>query len=259
MSSNDHFSASGRNRDRAAPPTRVLLSIHNPAYRTGVRTLLDKFAGLDVVGAVGSSRELRQEWQRTRADVVLADPICDSISELLSDLAGFTGADGRIPAVLLVPEQVSDEALLAAAAARVGGLVTKNDPIETVARAVVAVHAGQTWVGSTIGGRLLALVSDHRAGVSAYTGDELTPREREVLEQLAEGRSNSEIAETLVVTVRTVKHHVSNVLAKLGARDRAHAVAIVLRGAPGAGPGTGRDRLAVQGRQRLDPRRPVAR
>lgn len=94
--------------------------------------------------------------------------------------------------------------------------------------AIVAAYRGHTWLSSVVGGRLLFLLRGQpgQAGLSSWDGSGLTRRERQVLDRIAEGMSNAEIAETLVVTVRTVKYHVSNVLSKLGARDRAHAVAI---------------------------------
>jgi DNA-binding CsgD family transcriptional regulator len=90
------------------------------------------------------------------------------------------------------------------------------------------VHAGRPWFDSSVARRLLRLIADWRqgGGWSAFKDDPFIPREREVVECLAEGMSNIEIASRMPMAQRTVKYHVSHGLAKLGARDGAHAVAL---------------------------------
>jgi DNA-binding NarL/FixJ family response regulator len=211
----------------------VILGIRNQASRTGARILLDTSPAIDVTAAADTSTTLVHQWCATRPDVIVADcSLRESVQELLVDLARCTRRDELAPTVLLAPDGITDEELLAAVAAGVAGIVLRDDPIEDVVRAIVTAHQGGTWVNTAIGGQLLALIRERQSwpAPGVTRGDTvLTEREWEVLERIAEGMSNSEIAEKLVVTVRTVKHHVSNVLSKLGARDRAHAIALVSR------------------------------
>lgn len=214
-------------------PVSVILGIRNQASRIGVRILLDTSPAIDVTATADTSTTLVHEWCATRPDVIVADcGLRESLPDLLADLARCTRRDALAPIVLLAPDGITDDELLAAVAAGVSGIVLRDDPVEDVVQAIVTTHHGDTWVNASIGGRLLALIRERPswpvAGVTR-DGVVLTEREWEVLERIAEGMSNSEIAEKLVVTVRTVKHHVSNVLSKLGARDRAHAIALVSR------------------------------
>lgn len=136
------------------------------------------------------------------------------------------------PVILLVTSDIGDEALLVAVASGVRAIVFHDHSLDDLNAAVAAVCDGKSWVSSTTGGRLMSLMAASRLAEPVQCDvASLTRREREVLRCMADGQSNSEIAALLFVTVRTVKHHVSNVLAKLGARDRAHAVSLALRSA----------------------------
>lgn len=202
--------------------TRVLVDIDNAVVNAGIELLLGDFPQLEVV-----------QWE---ADVVVVNGLRQR---------------RLIPAsaVLLAPPAPTDELLHAAATTGVRAIVTADEPVETVVQAIRAVHVGCGWTSGPIGGRLLTLCA-RPAGTPDHALPRcgLTPREQQVLERVADGMSNTEIAAGLVVTVRTVKHHVSNVLLKLGARDRAHAVALAYRfniTKPAAAPNGSLDRTAA--------------
>jgi DNA-binding NarL/FixJ family response regulator len=120
---------------------------------------------------------------------------------------------------------VTDAELSGLGHADVGGVVLRPALAWELVTAIVSVGAGSRWVSPAVGARLLRRLPPSLRELPAS----LTARERQVLEHIANGLSNSEIAENLTITVRTVKHHVTNVLMKLGARDRAHAVAMAQR------------------------------
>lgn len=182
------------------PTTRVLIDIDNAVLRVGIEAVLRDHEHL-VMALTGD------------ADVVLRQQL------------GRAAAPART--VLLAPPAPADDLLCAAAAAGVGAIVAADEPIAGLVEAIRSVHAGHGWTSSDIGGRLLELC--RRQPVPPPARGDLTPREEQVLARIADGESNQEIAVRLVVTVRTVKHHVSNLLMKLGARDRAHAVALAYR------------------------------
>jgi two-component system, NarL family, response regulator DesR len=177
--------------------TRILIDIDNPLLRAGIEAILRGQAQLETSGPGD-------------ADVILRHQV--------------RGRAAPARTVLLAPPAPSDELLSAAAAAGVGAIVAADEPIAGLVKAIRSVHAGHGWTSSDIGGRLLGLCG--RQPVPPPRCDDLTPREQQVLDHIADGESNQEIATRLTVTIRTVKHHVSNLLIKLGARDRAHAVAL---------------------------------
>ncbi|MET8977480.1 response regulator transcription factor [Streptomyces sp. NPDC004539] len=125
-------------------------------------------------------------------------------------------------AVLITHACVTDSELGELGRAGVAGLVLRPTLGTDLLSAVVTVGGGGRWVSPAVGARLLRRLPL----TSPAFPTTLTGRERQVLEHIAVGASNAEIAEGLGITVRTVKHHVTNLLGKLGARDRAHAVAM---------------------------------
>lgn len=141
-----------------------------------------------------------------------------------------SGLAGRQPVrgvVLLVTGDAPDDDLLAAAIRRgARGIVTPDAPVERIASAVSTVSSGGAYIAPPLAGRVLDALSDAgSAALPAYAATVLTPREQEVLDLLGRGKSNADIADKLVLSVSTVKHHVSSVLRKLGLRSRVEAVA----------------------------------
>ncbi|MEV4143565.1 response regulator transcription factor [Amycolatopsis sp. NPDC049691] len=123
--------------------------------------------------------------------------------------------------VLVLPATATRDEVSALGRTGIGGFIDAESLFTELVPAVLSVGRGLRWVSPVIGARLLQ-------GPPPQLPP-LTGRECQVLDHIAEGHSNVEIAESLVISVRTVKHHVTNVLMKLGARDRAHAVALALR------------------------------
>jgi len=157
-------------------------------------------------------------------DVVLTDvPITDFASDRSPEARELMART-----VFLVGDKPDDDVLLSAAKHGVGAIASKNESFDGILRAILEVNGGRRWVGPALGGQLLRLsVGEHAK--AEPSGVLLSRRERQVLALVAAGRSNHQIAGDLVVAVRTVKYHLSNALSKLGARNRAHAVAIAIK------------------------------
>jgi DNA-binding NarL/FixJ family response regulator len=201
---------------------RVLIADDQPLMRSGFRAVLEA-SGIDVAGEAGDGLAAVAMARRLDPDVVLMDirmPELDGIE-----------ATRRLPnhRVLIITTFGLDDYIVEALRAGASGFVLKDVPAAELVRAVRVVGAGDALLSPAVTRRLLDRVARRLPTPIALQPDsleELTGREREVLELLARGLSNAEIAETLVVGQATVKTHVSKVLMKLGLRDRAQAVVL---------------------------------
>lgn len=202
---------------------RVLLVDDQAMIRAGFKLLIDNQPDLEVVGEAETGLEALTLAAEVAADVILMDvqmPDMDGI-QATTELVD-RGVDARI---LIVTTFQRDDYLFDALRAGASGFLLKTAPPEELVQAVRVVAEGRSLLDPTVTGRVI----DSFAGAGPKVArsdrlDELTDREREVLEQVAQGLSNAEIAETLIVGEATVKTHVSNVLSKLGLRDRVQAV-----------------------------------
>ena len=204
--------------------TSVLVADDQELVRTGLCTILER-SGLDVLGEAADGRAAVREARRLRPDVVLMDvrmPVLDGIAATRELVAGRP--EGH-PRVLVLTTFDLDEYVFEALRAGASGFLLKDAPPERLVAAVHAVRDGEALLAPQITRRLV-----ERFALPARPAppglDELTAREREVLALVARGLSNAEIAERLVLTLPTVKTHVSRVLMKLGLRDRVQAVVL---------------------------------
>jgi DNA-binding NarL/FixJ family response regulator len=212
-----------------APPVTVLVVDDDALMRAGLRGVLSSDDGIAVVGEAGDGGEAVTRAAELRPDVVLMDvrmPGVDGISATREVLA----ASGDVRVLILTTFEQDDYVFGALRAGASGFLLKRARPEELLA-AVHAVAAGDSLlspsVTRTVIDRLARTAADDGASVDAGAPaalDELTPREREVLDLLARGLSNAEIAAALVIEESTVKTHVKRVLTKLRLRDRVQAV-----------------------------------
>jgi len=199
---------------------RVLVVDDHPVVRQGLRTFLDLQDDITVVGESADGESCVDDAERLRPDVVLLDlrmPGADGVAALrgLRDRAN--------PArVLVITSFTEPTAVLPAVRAGAAGYVYKDIDPPALAAAIRSVHAGHVLLHPDVA-RLLA-AGDTRPGPA-----QLTARERDVLAEVARGRSNREIARALSLSEKTVKTHVSSILGKLGVQDRTQAALHAVR------------------------------
>jgi DNA-binding NarL/FixJ family response regulator len=205
-----------------ARPISVLIVDDHPVVRQGLRALLEVQDGIEVAGETGDGDGALALAAREAPDVILLDlklPARDGIA-VLGELKA-SGSAARVLVLTSATEPASASAALRAGAA---GVLYKDVDPDALVRAIRSVHDGHLLLAPEAAGALVRSAGQAFAGVDA-----LTRREREVLAELAKGRSNREIARALQVSEKTVKAHVSAVLAKLGVQDRTQAALLAVR------------------------------
>jgi DNA-binding NarL/FixJ family response regulator len=206
-------------------PIRVLIADDQRVVRDGLSMLVGLIDGIEVLGTACDGVEAIELAQRELPDVVLMDlrmPHMEGAEATRAIRAALPDTQ-----VLILTTYADDESLFGALQAGARGYLTKDASAEEIERAIRALIAGQTHLDPAIQQRLVAAVLDAPpipGAPSRALPDNLTPREAQVLELIAAGQSNAEIAETLVVSPATVKTHVNRIFYKTGARDRAQAV-----------------------------------
>jgi DNA-binding NarL/FixJ family response regulator len=203
-------------------PIRILVVDDHPVVRDGLVAILETQPDFVVVGQAGTGGEAVRVAAEQQPDVTLLDlemPEMDGVEALRRIRSGQPGAR-----VLVFTAFDTDERILAAVRAGAQGYLLKGAPRSEVFNAVRVVHAGGSLLQPIVASRLLRRVTE--GGEEPADAEGLTPRELEVLVLLAHGRQNKEIANELVISERTVKFHVSAILAKLGAGNRTEAVTI---------------------------------
>ena len=206
-------------------PLRVVLVDDQPLVRAGVAFILSTEPGISVVAEAENGELGVHAAAAHQPDVVLMDvrmPVMDG----LEATRRIRLADG--PPVLVLTTFDDDEVLWGAVQAGAAGFVLKDAPADDLIRAVRTAAAGGSWLDPRVTPRLLTVL---RSSAAASPGGadrlaQLSEREREVLGLVARGATNTEIADQLYVSERTVKGHVGSIFAKLGARDRAAAIVL---------------------------------
>ena len=207
---------------------RVLVVDDQELLRTAFGSLIDAEDDMEVVGAAAEGAEAVRLAASRTPDVVVMDvrmPVMDGI-EATRRIASARGGTG--PKVLILTTFDLDEYVFEAMRAGASGFALKSRPLEELLAAIRVVAAGEGLLAPSVTRRLIAhFASQSRSPVHRNTAlGQLTEREREVLLLIARGLSNAELAETLHVSLPTAKTHVSRILTKLGARDRAQLVVI---------------------------------
>ena len=203
---------------------RVLIADDHPVVRQGLRAFLELQPDIAVAGEAGDGEQAARLAAELDPDVVLLDlvmPGTDGVTAL--ELMAEAGVAAK---VLVVTSFGETRAVVPAIRAGARGYVSKEVEPSALAAAIRAVAAGHVLLGPEIAAELLRPAP---ADPGSAADPQLTAREREVLELIARGRSNREIARALTVSEKTVKTHVSNVLMKLGVADRTQAALWAVR------------------------------
>ncbi len=217
----------------------VLLADDQDLVRSGLRMLLDAESDIEVVAEARDGSEAVELATRVRPDVVVMDlrmPGMDGREATEQILQAQADGVDRLTKVLVLTTFDGDEDVYGALRAGASGYLLKHSSPGEVAQAIRRVASGESWLDPRVTGRVIAAVRDLAVRTAApgrspeaAALEALTPREREVLTLVAQGLSNGEIRDRLVLSEATVKTHVARILMKTGSRDRASAVALAYR------------------------------
>jgi DNA-binding NarL/FixJ family response regulator len=205
---------------------RVVIADDQELIRSGLRTVLDAQPDLEVVGEAKDGSDAVATVRRLRPDVVLMDIRMPNVDGLQATRRIVDGADA--PRVLILTTFDADEYVYEAMTGGASGFLLKDVRPEQLAHAIRVVAGGDQLLAPSVTKLLIESFVQRRPGPagSAPQLAHLTDREREVLELIATGRSNAEIASALTIGEATVKTHVNRLFAKLGLRDRVQAVVL---------------------------------
>ncbi|MDX6293438.1 MAG: hypothetical protein QOH50_2513 [Kribbellaceae bacterium] len=202
----------------------VVVVDDEPLIRSGLRAIIDAESDLRVVGEAADGAAVLPVVRRTRPDVVLMDVRMPAVDGIRATRLLLDGLDPA-PRVLVVTTFENDDYVYDALRAGASGFLLKRTPPDDIVQAIRTVVGSESLLfPEAIRALALAHVREQELQPTGLDHAQLTEREQEVLRLMARGLSNAEIATELVLGVQTIKTHVANTLAKLGARDRTQAV-----------------------------------
>jgi DNA-binding NarL/FixJ family response regulator len=205
----------------APPAVRVLVADDHPVVRDGLRALIEVSPGIELLGEASNGDEAVELAQRLRPDVVLMDLAMPGRNGI--EATREIASNGWASAVLILTMFADDESIFAAMRAGARGYLLKDAGHDEMRRAIEGVGNGEAIFGAGVAQRMVGFFARARAiGIQPFP--DLTDREREVLEELAQGSSNATIAARLGISLKTVRNHVSTILSKLMVVDRAQAI-----------------------------------
>jgi DNA-binding NarL/FixJ family response regulator len=202
--------------------SKVLIVDDHPIFRDGLRTALDGVDDISVVGAVEDGAQAVRATHELNPDVVLMDLNMPGMGgiEATRRITSTSGA-----AVLVLTMQSDDESVFAAVRSGASGYLLKGSDRGDIIRAIANVAAGDAVFGPAIAKRMLAFFSGTPGSAQPTTFPELTVRERQILDLVAQGLGNQAIGRRLTLAPKTVRNTVSTILGKLHATDRGDAIA----------------------------------
>jgi DNA-binding NarL/FixJ family response regulator len=205
----------------SAAPVRVLLADDHPVFRSGLVAVLERVPAIDVVGEATTGTEAVAAAATLEPDVIVMDIQMPELNGIEATREIVRAApDVR---VLILTMFEDDDSVFSAMRAGARGYVLKGADQEEIVRAIEALAAGDAIFGPGVANRVMQFFAG-AASLSPQPFPDLTSREREVLELVAQGLGNAEITRRLVVSPKTVRNHVSNILSKLQVADRSQAI-----------------------------------
>jgi DNA-binding NarL/FixJ family response regulator len=200
---------------------RVLVADDHPIFRDGLAVLLGSVDGIEVVGTAATGLEAVESAVRHRPDVVVMDVQMPELNGI--EATRRLAAEAPETGVVVLTMSEDDGTVFAAVRAGARGYLVKGAEQEEIVRAITMVASGGAVFGATLARRIAEFFAAGPPSAGAAF-PQLSAREREILELLAAGRSNAQIAQTLFLSQKTVRNNVSNVFAKLQVADRAEAI-----------------------------------
>src|SRR5215212_6859681 len=201
---------------------RVLIADDHPLFRDGMRGLLGSLPDMEVVGEASSGEQAMELARELQPDVILMDIQMPGINgiEATREILHISPRIG----VLVVTMFEDDDSVFAAMRAGARGYLLKGANYREMIRAIGAIGSGEAIFSPQVAVRLTSYFADMRPTASPQVFPELSDREREILDLIAQGRKNPEIARRLFLSPKTVRNHVSNILHKLQVADRTEAM-----------------------------------
>ncbi len=209
-----------------AKPVRVLLADDHKLVRAGFRAMLDSLGDVEIVGETGDGREALELIRQHRPDVALLDITMPSLTGL--EVAARVANEMQNVRIIILSMHTTEDYIARAVRAGVSGYLLKNaDPVELELALRAAVN-GQMYMSPTVSKQL---VEDYlrRMGPDAGPEEQLTARQREILQLIAEGKSTKDIAVTLDLSIKTVETHRKDLMDRLGIHDVAGLVRYAIR------------------------------
>jgi DNA-binding NarL/FixJ family response regulator len=200
---------------------RLLVADDHPAYRRGLELMLQDVSDVEIVAEAQTGQRAVELAQTLRPDVILMDlrmPDLDGI-----EATRRVTRDEPATAVVVLTMFEDDDSVFAAMRAGARGYLLKGAEQDEIVRAIHAAAAGEAIFGPEIAHRVVAHFASG-AGSTAAAFPSLTEREREVLEMVAAGKGNATIAHQLMINLKTVRNHISNIFTKLQVSDRSAAI-----------------------------------
>jgi DNA-binding NarL/FixJ family response regulator len=206
----------------SAEALRVLIADDHPLFRNGMRALLNSVLDLEVVGEATTGDEVIILAAALQPDVILMD----------LQMPGVTGIEATRRILLTSPHVYvlvvtmfeDDDSVFAALRAGARGYVLKGATPDEMLRAIRAIGSGEAIFSPAIAQRLIDYFGAPRPATPVPAFPDLTEREQEILARIARGQSNPDIARQLIISLKTVRNHVSNIFSKLQVTDRAEAI-----------------------------------
>jgi DNA-binding NarL/FixJ family response regulator len=201
---------------------RVLIADDHAVFRWGLRTILGSEPDMEVIGEAATGKEVLERAAELRPDVVLMDIQMPQVNGIVAT-SRIREADPQAGVVVLTMFE-DDESVFSAMRAGARGYVLKGAPPSDILRVVRSVGDGEALFGPEIAKRLMEFFSGPKRPPPEEAFPELTAREVEILDLIAQGHSNAKIAARLFVSPKTVANHLSHIFTKLQVADRAHAI-----------------------------------
>jgi two-component system NarL family response regulator len=201
----------------SSPSIRILIVDDHPIVRNGLVLMVKYESGMETVAEASSGAEAIAQFHQHQPDVTLMDL-------RLGDMNGvdvIATIRQRFPdaRIIILTTYDTDEDIYRGLQTGAKGYILKDAPLDELLKAIRTVHAGRQYIPPEVGAKLAERLSR----------PQLSDREREVLQLIAQGKSNQDVADSLHIAENTVKYHVNNILSKLGVGDRTQAVLLALK------------------------------